>query len=135
MILAKKYVSYFKAALRSYARTWAAEFKDRGIRVNTLSPGVTDTSILGSQVTSPKERELLVNIYLNMIPFGRLARAARPGTRQYVGPTDFPGPGQVWLSEVRKSSPGEQDLVSLSTPILYDWGERTKIIFLAGGSR
>lgn len=32
-----------KAALRSYVRTWAAEFKDRGIRVNMLSPGVTDT--------------------------------------------------------------------------------------------
>jgi NAD(P)-dependent dehydrogenase (short-subunit alcohol dehydrogenase family) len=27
-----------KAALRSYARSWAAKFKDHGIRVNTLSP-------------------------------------------------------------------------------------------------
>jgi NAD(P)-dependent dehydrogenase (short-subunit alcohol dehydrogenase family) len=35
-----------KAALRSYARTWAAEFKNGGIRVNTLGPGVTDTPIL-----------------------------------------------------------------------------------------
>ena len=64
-----------KAALRSYARTWAAEFKDRGIRVNTLSPGVTDTPILDSQASTPKEREALVNMYLNMIPIGRLARA------------------------------------------------------------
>jgi Enoyl-(Acyl carrier protein) reductase len=32
-----------KAALRSYPRTWAAEFKDSGIRANTLSPGVVDT--------------------------------------------------------------------------------------------
>jgi NAD(P)-dependent dehydrogenase (short-subunit alcohol dehydrogenase family) len=32
-----------KASTRSYARTWAVEFKGRGIRVNTLSPGVTDT--------------------------------------------------------------------------------------------
>lgn len=64
-----------KAALRSYARTWAAEFKDRGIRVNTLSPGVTDTPILDSQVTTPAEREALVNMYLSMIPLGRLARA------------------------------------------------------------
>ena len=64
-----------KAALRSYARTWAAEFKDRGIRVNTLSPGVTDTPILDSQVTTPEEREALVNMYLSMIPIGRLARA------------------------------------------------------------
>ncbi|GCF10341.1 SDR family NAD(P)-dependent oxidoreductase [Dictyobacter arantiisoli] len=64
-----------KAALRSYARTWAAEFQDRGIRVNTLSPGVTDTPILDSQVTTPEERESLVNRYLSMIPIGRLARA------------------------------------------------------------
>ena len=38
-----------KAALHSYARTWAAEFKGRGIRVNTLSPGVTDTPMLADQ--------------------------------------------------------------------------------------
>jgi NAD(P)-dependent dehydrogenase (short-subunit alcohol dehydrogenase family) len=65
-----------KAALRSYARTWAAEFKGRGIRVNTLSPGVTDTPILDSQASTPEEREALVNMYLSMIPMGRLARAA-----------------------------------------------------------
>ena len=64
-----------KAALRSYARTWAAEFKGRGIRVNTLSPGVTDTPILDSQASTPEEREALVNMYLSMIPNGRLARA------------------------------------------------------------
>ncbi len=64
-----------KAALRSYARTWAAEFKDRGIRVNTLSPGVTDTPILDSQAATPREREALVNMYLSMIPISRLARA------------------------------------------------------------
>ena len=64
-----------KAALRSYARTWAAEFKDRGIRVNTLSPGVTDTPILDSQVSTPEERGALVKTYLSMIPMGRLARA------------------------------------------------------------
>lgn len=61
-----------KAALRSYARTWAAEFKDRGIRVNVLSPGVTDTPILDSQSAT---REELVSMYQSMIPIGRLARA------------------------------------------------------------
>ena len=64
-----------KAALRSYARTWAAEFKNRGIRVNTLSPGVTDTPMLDSQVTSAEGRQALVDMYLGMIPIGRLARA------------------------------------------------------------
>lgn len=63
-----------KAALRSYARTWAAEFKDRGIRVNTLSPGVTDTPMLDSQGNTPEDREALVKMYLSMIPIGRLAQ-------------------------------------------------------------
>lgn len=63
-----------KAALRSYARTWAAEFKDRGIRVNTLSPGVTDTPMLDSQGNTPEDREALVKMYLTMIPIGRLAQ-------------------------------------------------------------
>lgn len=35
-----------KAATRSFARTWANELKGRGIRVNTLTPGPTDTPAL-----------------------------------------------------------------------------------------
>ena len=61
-----------KAALRSFARTWAAEFKDRGVRVNMLSPGATDTAILDGQSAS---REELVKMYSSMVPMGRLARA------------------------------------------------------------
>lgn len=63
-----------KAANRSYARTWAAEFKGRGIRVNTLSPGVTDTPILDSQSESGG-RDDVIKMYLDMIPLGRLAEA------------------------------------------------------------
>ena len=33
-----------KAALRSFARTWAAELAGRGIRVNLISPGPIDTA-------------------------------------------------------------------------------------------
>lgn len=33
-----------KAALRSFARTWAKELSGRNIRVNAISPGPTDTS-------------------------------------------------------------------------------------------
>ena len=32
-----------KAAVRAYARTWSSELAPRGVRVNTLSPGPTDT--------------------------------------------------------------------------------------------
>ena len=64
-----------KAALRSYARTWAAEFKDRGIRANVLSPGVTDTPMLADQAAGLGDREAVVNTYLSMIPVGRLGQA------------------------------------------------------------
>jgi NAD(P)-dependent dehydrogenase (short-subunit alcohol dehydrogenase family) len=35
-----------KAAIRSFARCWLLELKDRNIRVNVLSPGTIDTAIL-----------------------------------------------------------------------------------------
>jgi len=64
-----------KASLRSYARTWAAEFKDRGIRVNTLSPGVTDTPMLDSQAAGLGDYDTVVGHYKSMVPLGRLAQA------------------------------------------------------------
>jgi NAD(P)-dependent dehydrogenase (short-subunit alcohol dehydrogenase family) len=63
-----------KAALRSYSRTWAAEFKDSGIRANTLSPGVTDTPMLDSQATTPEEAAAIREGYTNMTPMSRLAQ-------------------------------------------------------------
>jgi NAD(P)-dependent dehydrogenase (short-subunit alcohol dehydrogenase family) len=36
-----------KAALRSLARTWAAEYVGRGIRVNAIAPGPVETPIYG----------------------------------------------------------------------------------------
>lgn len=35
-----------KAAIRSFARTWANELKDHGVRVNTISPGTVLTDAL-----------------------------------------------------------------------------------------
>jgi NAD(P)-dependent dehydrogenase (short-subunit alcohol dehydrogenase family) len=35
-----------KAAVRSFARTWVNDLKDRNIRVNVISPGPIDTAIL-----------------------------------------------------------------------------------------
>lgn len=57
-----------KAALRSYARTWTAELAPRGIRVNVVSPGPTDTAMMAA--VSPEERAPLIAA----IPLGRLAR-------------------------------------------------------------
>ena len=46
-----------KAALRSFSMTWAADLKDRGIRVNTLSPGATDTPIIDGQLKTKQESD------------------------------------------------------------------------------
>ncbi|HUB16651.1 MAG TPA: SDR family oxidoreductase [Acetobacteraceae bacterium] len=61
-----------KAALRSYSRTWAAEFKDSGIRVNTLSPGVIDTPMLDSQASTPEQAGEIRRGYAAYTPMLRL---------------------------------------------------------------
>jgi NAD(P)-dependent dehydrogenase (short-subunit alcohol dehydrogenase family) len=63
-----------KAALRSYSRTWAAEFKGSGIRANTLSPGVVDTPMLDSQATTSEEAAAVRQGYIDMAPMHRLAQ-------------------------------------------------------------
>jgi NAD(P)-dependent dehydrogenase (short-subunit alcohol dehydrogenase family) len=57
-----------KAAVRSFARTWANELASKGIRVNVVSPGPTDTAMMAA--ASEEVRDLLTG----MIPLGRLAR-------------------------------------------------------------
>jgi NAD(P)-dependent dehydrogenase (short-subunit alcohol dehydrogenase family) len=64
-----------KAAVRSYVRTWAAEFKDSGIRANLLSPGPVDTPIMDSQATTPEEAAALRKMYANYVPMLRLGRS------------------------------------------------------------
>ena len=41
-----------KAAVRSFARTWTTDLKDRGIRVNAVSPGSIDTPGLSDLLAS-----------------------------------------------------------------------------------
>jgi NAD(P)-dependent dehydrogenase (short-subunit alcohol dehydrogenase family) len=45
-----------KAAVRSFARTWANELRDRKIRVNALSPGLTRTPIMENGLKWDAER-------------------------------------------------------------------------------
>src|SRR5208282_612114 len=51
-----------KAAVRSFARTWTMDLKDRHIRVNAVSAGVTETPGLGALLASsqlqPDEQRL-----------------------------------------------------------------------------
>ena len=57
-----------KAAVRSFTRTWANELAPRGVRVNVVSPGPTDTAMMAS--ASQEVRDALSS----MIPLGRMGR-------------------------------------------------------------
>jgi len=58
-----------KAALRSFARTWLLELKERRIRVNLLSPGTIDTPALDPLGEAAKEG------FKAMIPRGEMGRS------------------------------------------------------------
>lgn len=61
-----------KAAVRSFARNWTLDLKDRKIRVNAISPGVVPTpaySLMG--MTEEQIQEFVAN-QLNTIPLGRV---------------------------------------------------------------
>jgi len=63
-----------KTALRSYARTWTMELKERGIRVNTITPGPCDTPLIDAQTASPEEAAAVRARHAANIPLGRMAR-------------------------------------------------------------
>ena len=57
-----------KAALRSYVRTWTVELASRGIRINVLSPGPTETAMMAD--VSDEVRKVI----LGRLPVGRFAQ-------------------------------------------------------------
>lgn len=63
-----------KAAVRSFARTWTNDLKDRNIRVNVLSPGTIDTGVF---VGVPKE---VKDQFVAQIPMGRIGESEEIAT-------------------------------------------------------
>jgi NAD(P)-dependent dehydrogenase (short-subunit alcohol dehydrogenase family) len=64
-----------KAAVRSFARAWTAELKQRRIRVNTLSPGPIDTPIIDSLAATEEGADQIRANFISAIPLGRMGRA------------------------------------------------------------
>ena len=60
-----------KAAVRSFARTWTTDLKDRRIRVNAVSPGVIDTPGLSDLLASSERGEERKKIIASNTPLGR----------------------------------------------------------------
>jgi NAD(P)-dependent dehydrogenase (short-subunit alcohol dehydrogenase family) len=61
-----------KAAVRSFARTWTTDLKNRRIRVNAVSPGATDTPAARELLASSETGEQRLKMISNTVPLGRL---------------------------------------------------------------
>ena len=64
-----------KAAVRSLARTLAAELAPRGIRVNALSPGYVPTNFQGKMGLPPETLDGFAGLIAGTTPLGRVGRA------------------------------------------------------------
>jgi NAD(P)-dependent dehydrogenase (short-subunit alcohol dehydrogenase family) len=60
-----------KAAVRSFARSWTADLAERGIRVNVVAPGGTDTRLMRDYLET---RPGIEGALKQMVPLGRLGQ-------------------------------------------------------------
>ena len=65
-----------KAAVRSFARNWILDLKDRHIRVNAISPGVTDTTGLNELFGGGEQAKGTKDYLAGLIPAGRIGQPA-----------------------------------------------------------
>ncbi|XYD07646.1 SDR family oxidoreductase [Methylobacterium sp. NMS12] len=63
-----------KAAVRNFARNWILDLKDRRIRVNTISPGVTETAGLDELFGGGDQAAATKDFLATQIPAGRVGR-------------------------------------------------------------
>ena len=61
-----------KAAVRSFARSWAVDLKDAGIRVNAVSPGVVPTPAYDLLGLTPEQVKGFIDSQAQNIPLGRV---------------------------------------------------------------
>ncbi len=63
-----------KAAVRSFARTWTTDLKDRGIRVNVVSPGPIGTPGMDGIAPTAEAREEFRDQMAQAVPLGRIGQ-------------------------------------------------------------
>jgi NAD(P)-dependent dehydrogenase (short-subunit alcohol dehydrogenase family) len=63
-----------KAAIRQFSRVWAIELAERGVRVNTITPGPTETPGLAGLATDPVQARALLDGEARRVPLGRLGQ-------------------------------------------------------------
>jgi NAD(P)-dependent dehydrogenase (short-subunit alcohol dehydrogenase family) len=92
---AGSYYAASKAAIEHLTRCWALELAPRGIRVNAVAPGPTETPILQQAGLSESTIEAVKQTEINTIPMGRrgtpediaswIVRLAEPKTTWVTG--------------------------------------------------
>lgn len=63
-----------KAAVRNFARNWILDLKDRHIRVNAISPGVTETAGLDELFGGAEQAKSTKDWLASLIPAGRVGQ-------------------------------------------------------------
>jgi NAD(P)-dependent dehydrogenase (short-subunit alcohol dehydrogenase family) len=63
-----------KAAIRSFARGWTNDLKDRKIRVNVVSPGPIDTPGLSGLARTEEQKQALYAQLASKVPLGRVGQ-------------------------------------------------------------
>lgn len=63
-----------KAAVRSLSRSWASELSERGIRVNTLSPGPIETPIFDKMGLPQEALDGFAEGMIQQVPLGRFGK-------------------------------------------------------------
>ncbi len=58
--------------MRSFARSWTSDLKDRKIRVNAISPGPIETPIFGKMGLTKEEAAQFGNYVTSQVPMGRI---------------------------------------------------------------
>src|SRR3989442_925806 len=64
-----------KAAVRSFARSWTSDLKDRKIRVNAISPGPIETPIFGKMGLSQEQVGEFATSMISQLPMGRVGQS------------------------------------------------------------
>jgi NAD(P)-dependent dehydrogenase (short-subunit alcohol dehydrogenase family) len=61
-----------KAAVRNFVRSWILDVKGRGIRINAISPGPTETPGLRGLADTPEAERELLGFLASEVPLGRI---------------------------------------------------------------
>jgi NAD(P)-dependent dehydrogenase (short-subunit alcohol dehydrogenase family) len=77
-LVSRTVYSATKAAVRSFARSWAAELKERGIRVNVLSPGSIASRVQKAALAGEEAAAFRRNV-IDAIPLRRVGQPREMG--------------------------------------------------------